>query len=238
MPLNKYQAKITNITQETPRVKTFRVTWPNIEHFSFVPGQFMQLSVPGFLNQAGITMKRSYSIASAPLDKGFVDFTITYKTPHGLSARTHALKEGDDIMLEGPAGVFSLKKSERAITFVAAGSGISSLRAMYRQLLLEGHQGEILLVFGFHAPEDCIFKQELDELQKQYANFKVIKSITVDNASWTGEKGRVTEVLPRVIKDAASRDYYLCGSPAMVDDTIKVLTTMGVPRHQIFREAW
>jgi len=239
MPFSKYQATVTEIRQETPRVKTFKVTWPGIENFSFIPGQFMQLSVPGFLNQAGITMKRSYSIASSPLDKGFVEFTITYKTPHGLSARTHALKVGDIVQVEGPAGVFNLKRPVRDnITFVASGSGISSLRAMFKQLLQEGHPGNIWVVFGFHAQEDFIFRQELEELQRKHPNFKVIPSITVDDPSWTGERGRVTAVLPKVITDAASRDYYLCGSAQMVEDTIKVLTEMGVPRHQIFREVW
>jgi NAD(P)H-flavin reductase len=124
------------------------------------------------------------------------------------------------------------------ITFVAAGTGIASLRCMYRQLLLEGHPGNMLLIFGFHAPEDFIYREELEALQKKHPNLKVVTAITTDDATWKGERGRVTEVIPRVIKDAPARDYYLCGSPQMVEDTIKVLLEMGVPRHQIFREVW
>ncbi|MBI4151191.1 hypothetical protein HY492_03625 [Candidatus Woesearchaeota archaeon] len=234
----KFEAKIVSIQDETPRVKTFRVTWPGIETFTFLPGQFMMLSVPGFVNAAGITVKRAYSIASAPADKGFLDFTITAKSPVGLSSRCHQLKVGETVIAEGPAGHFGLKKPLHNLTFIAAGSGISSLRSMYRQLLLEGYAEPITVLSGFKTPADSIFKDELRHLAHHHKNFHVIMSITADDPSWVGLKGRVTAVIPKVFTDAIARHYYLCGPPEMVNDTITVLTGMGVPRAQIFREAW
>ncbi len=234
----KFEAKIVSIKDETPRVKTFKLAWPNIETFTFLPGQFMMLSVPGFVNAAGITVKRAYSIASAPADKGFLEFTITAKSPTGLSIKFHQLNVGDTVIAEGPAGHFMLKKPLHNVTFIAAGSGISSLRSMYRQLLLEGYAEPVTLLAGFKAPVDAIFKDELHHLAEKHKNFHVITSITADDASWTGLKGRVTAVIPKVFTDVATRDFYLCGPPEMVNDTLAVLTGLGVPRAQIFREAW
>ncbi|MBI4145586.1 hypothetical protein HY493_05285 [Candidatus Woesearchaeota archaeon] len=234
----KYEGTVVQVRQETPRVKTIRVSWPGIEALQFVPGQFFMLSIPGFVNQAGVQVRRAYSIASAPLDKGFVEFTITSKTPTGLSARAHELKVGDALSLDGPAGHFGLKRPVKDIAFIAGGSGVSSLRAMYRQLLLEGHPGPITLLFGFHAPEDFIFKDELAELQRRHPNFKVIPTITTDDPAWTGKRGRVTELIPQLFADTKDSDFYLCGPPAMVEDTIKTLAGIGVARHRIFREVW
>jgi NAD(P)H-flavin reductase len=237
--IGKFQGTVTQVREETPRVKTLRVAWPGIEHFSFVPGQFMQLSIPGFLTKANVPLKRSYSLASSPLDKGYVEFTITAKHPHGLSARLLQAKVGETILCDGPAGFFNLKRPVRDnTTFIGGGSGISSLRAMYRQLLLEGHRGPLTVLTGFHAADDFIYKDELAALQRDHPQFTVIPSITSDDASWTGEKGRITLLLPKLLTDAPNRDFYLCGPPDMVDDTINVLTGMGVPRHQMFREVW
>lgn len=234
----KYEGKVVQTRQETPRVKTIRVSWPGIESLQFAPGQFFMLSIPGFVNKTGVTVKRAYSIASAPLDKDCVEFTITAKNPTGLSSKAHELKVGDTIILDGPAGHFGLKRPVAGIVFIAGGSGVSSLRAMYRQLLLEGHAGPITLLFGFHDPEDFIFKDELAELQKTHPNFTVIPTITTDDPGWTGKRGRVTELIPSLFSSAENSDFYLCGPPAMVEDTIKALTSIGVPRHRIFREVW
>jgi len=237
--MQKFQGKVLDIKAETSRVKTVRITWPGIEHFTFIPGQFMQFGIPGVLNKAGGALKRSYSIANAPLDKGFVEFTVIPKTPDGLGAKVHELKPGDTVTIDGPAGFFALKRPVRDnTTFVAGGTGIASLRCMYRQLLLEGFKGPLWLLAGFHAPEDIVYREELAALQREHPNFKVIESITVEDPHWKGQRGRVTELIPKLFKDAPSRDWYLCGPPAMVEDTIKVLTELGVPRHQINREVW
>ena len=226
----KYDGKIIAIVDETPRVKTIRVSWQGIDQFTFLPGQFMMVSVPGFLNKGGFPLKRAYSIASAPSDKGFIEFTVTRKTPEGLSYRLHQCKVGDPIVCDGPAGHFKLIEPMQKVTFIAAGSGISSMRSMYRHMLHIGRH-DFTILFGFHAPEDFIFKHELEHLN-------VIPAITVEDASWKGKKGRVTELIPFVFPDAPSRQFYLCGSLMMVEDTIKVLTGLGVERKNIFREVW
>lgn len=234
--MQKYEGKVAEIKQETPNVKTFKVTFPGVDEFTFIAGQFFMISIPGFVNDSGVPRKRAYSIASAPLDKGYVEFTITAKSPKGLSTRMHQLKVGDTIELQGPAGNFLLKEGEN-MTFISGGSGISSLRAMYRQLLLSGYEKPVTLLAGFHSKEDYIYETELSDLEEEYPNFKVIPAMTTD-PEWEGARGRVTEVIPKVFKDAKSRTYFICGSPEMVEDTIKVLTEMGVPRHQINREVW
>lgn len=235
----KHEGTIVEIRDETPKVKTFKVHWPGIETLHFEPGQFFMVGIPHFVNDSGIMVRRAYSIANAPEDKGFVEFTITNKGTNGLSSEFHKAKVGDKVICDGPAGVFALKNPLRNnITFIAAGSGISSLRSMYRHIALNRYQGNMHLVFGFHAPEDYIFKDELFQMQRKMPTFNVIPSITTNDAAWTGKKGRVTEILPSLFGKVDDRDFYLCGSPQMVNDTIQVLLAMGAPRHNIYREVW
>lgn len=235
----KYEAEVIDVKTETPRVKTLKVTWPGIETLHFVPGQFFMVSIPDFKNDKGIVIKRAYSIANAPEDKGFVEFTITAKHSGGLSERLCRAQVGDKLICEGPAGQFALKAPLRNnITFIAAGSGISSLRSMYRHIALNRYQGNMHLVFGFHAPEDYIYKDELFHMQRKMPTFNVVPAITVDDKDWMGKKGRVTKILPELFSKVDDRDFYICGSPEMVNDTIRVLLEMGALRHNIYREVW
>lgn len=235
----KYEAEVIHVKKETPRVTTLKVTWPGIEQLQIIPGQFFMVSVPDHVNDSGIAVKRAYSIANAPEDKGFVEFTITAKHPGGLSERLCRCNVGEKIYCEGPAGQFALKAPVRNnITFIAAGSGIASLRSMYRHIALNRYQGNMHLVFGFHAPEDYIYKDELFQMQRKMPTFNVIPSITTDDPDWKGKKGRVTKILPELFGKVDDRDFYICGSPEMVNDTIRVLLEMGALRHNIYREVW
>ena len=62
---------VTSIKQETPRVKSFRISLPM--WMPHLPGQHydVRLTAPD-----GYRAQRSYSIASSPLDEGEIELTI------------------------------------------------------------------------------------------------------------------------------------------------------------------
>ena len=50
---------------------------------------------------------------------------------------------------------------------------------------------------------------------------------SVDGEPWDGERGRVTEVLARVVSQSDGWHAYLCGQDAMVRDGLEALGRLG-----------
>ena len=93
------------------------------EMFEFKPGQFVMLSVPGFVTEKGVPIKRSYSIASAPEKKEYLEFTIT-RTGHGMfSDKICDSPVNTEVVVDGPFGKFHYNETDRTLYFIATGTG-------------------------------------------------------------------------------------------------------------------
>ena len=87
---------ITDIRQETPDVKTFRVNAPEGgKLFEHMPGQCAMLCVPG-------VSEGMFSITSSPTNKEYQEFSI--KKCGSLTETLHSLEVGDEITVRGPYG--------------------------------------------------------------------------------------------------------------------------------------
>ena len=87
---------ITDIRQETPDVKTFRVEAPEGgKLFEHMPGQCAMVCVPG-------VSEGMFSITSSPTVKDYQEFSI--KKCGSLTDHLHSLQVGDEIAVRGPYG--------------------------------------------------------------------------------------------------------------------------------------
>jgi len=55
-----------------------------------------------------------------------------------------------------------------------------------------------------------------------------------EGANWDGETGLVTEAVQRNFKDLSGHEGYLCGSPGMIDASIKVFKELGMPEENVY----
>ena len=87
---------ITDIREETPDVKTFRVNAPEGgKLFEHMPGQCAMLCAPG-------VSEGMFSITSSPTNKEYQEFSIKKcGSAHRIS---HSLEVGDEITVRGPYG--------------------------------------------------------------------------------------------------------------------------------------
>jgi NAD(P)H-flavin reductase len=231
----QYKGKILRIIEETPRVRLIQIERPT--DFSFESGQFVMLSIDGF-SKDNIPVKRSYSISSSPNEKQHIEVCIT-KQDNGLfSTKLHQVSEGDIINVNGPYGVFKLKKNVgKNTTFVAGGSGIAPIISMLRGIFSEGNQPlGLRLFFGFRSPVDFIYKDEILRFEKEG---KLTLHLTIDTPieNWTGDVGFVSQIIPKYSNFEKS-DVYLCGPPMMVNATIRSLKESGFDELKIHREQW
>ena len=146
------------------------------------------------------------------------------------------LNEGDEVEFTGPFGEFYLSETDAEIIFIAGGSGFAPIKA-----ILEGQPDEIdrrgaQFFFGAQAVRDLFYVDLMKEYEEAHPKFKFIPALSSPKPedNWEGETGLITEVLDRHIEDASGKEFYLCGSPGMIDACLDVLHNKGVSDDDIF----
>ena len=231
------ELRVARIFQETPDVKTLRLTGLRDGEFPFTfePGQFLAVAAP----IAGKVIKRSYSIASSPCCHGWCDITVKHAPGGIVSGFLHeSLKEGDRLQVEGPWGRFTFRGPEAlSVVLIAGGVGITPLMSSIRYLTDQSWPGRIDLIYACASERNIIFREEL-EYRRRHPNLHVTIVLSKEESpNWTGRKGHITkELLQEVVPDLANRRIHLCGPPAMMAAVQADLTALGVNPRQVHTE--
>ena len=232
--------RVGRIFQETPDVKTFRLMNPlgGVLPFSYLPGQFLTVTVP----IDGKPVRRSYTIASSPTQHDYAEITVKREEEGAVSSFLHnRVQQGDLLESSGPAGSFIFSGREcKCILLIGGGVGITPLMSVIRYLTDRSWPGDIYLLYGVHSPQDFIFREELDYLQRRHPNLRVV--VTMSHPEGTdrqGPTGRISkEWIAQSVPDLASRYVHLCGPVPLMEAVKKALTELGVPKERIKTEAF
>jgi sulfhydrogenase subunit gamma (sulfur reductase) len=221
--------RIEKITIENDErdLKTLRLSFCNAgdgEAFRHECGQFAMLSVNG----AG---EIPIGIASSPLDKGYVEFTVK-RYPTGVVTSTlHDLAEGDTIGLRGPLGnSFPMKDlAGKNLVIIGGGFAFTTLRATIRYLLdpsIRKNYGDITILYGARSPGELLYKSELIDWQKR-SDVKTVVTVDKGDDSWKGRVGLVPAVLTEIAPSPANARSLVCGPPIMIKYTMPPLLNLG-----------
>jgi glycine betaine catabolism B len=238
------QLRVERILWETPNVKTFRLVPADGRSFPFnyLPGQFLTLSLP----IGGKTVRRSYTIASTPSRRGYCEVTIK-REEHGMVSRHmhDTVREGDLLTITAPGGRFTFTGAEAGaeaggVALLAAGVGITPLMSILRYLADGNWGGPIYLVYSCKTPEDIIFREELDAIQRRLPNLHLALTLTrAEDTNWDGGVGRIdAELLMREIPDVTNTPFYLCGPTEMLTASRNLLRQLGVAEENIRTESF
>jgi ferredoxin-NADP reductase len=234
------ELKVISIFQETHNVRTFRLAEPGGTSlpFNYLPGQFLTFS----LQPEDKVVKRSYTIASSPSQRDFIEVTIK-REEHGLiSQYMHdQVKTGDRLQLTAPAGKFYFDGTQADnIVLLAGGVGITPMMSVTRYLTAHCWPGNIYFLFCTRTSNDFIFQQELEQLQQRHANLHVLASMTrAEGTSWMGPREQFTaEMIKGFVPDITQHRAHICGPPAMMDAVKDLLSSLSVPATQIKTEAF
>jgi ferredoxin-NADP reductase len=206
--------------------------------FDYLPGQYLILKP----QIDGQKVRRSYTISSSPTRNGYCELTIKREERGLVSRYMHdVLREGSVLDITAPAGRFTFRGVEaERIVMIAGGVGITPLMAKIRYLTDLAWPGTIHLIFSVKTEKDTIFREELENLQKRFANFKATVTLSRElSPAWGGERGRITSaLLTRVVADLAGSRVHLCGPTEMTEPVITMLRDLGVPADQIKVESF
>jgi NAD(P)H-flavin reductase len=220
-----YAARIEELRIETRDVKTLRLVFQDQEvgkNFSFQPGQFLELSVPG-------EGEATFCLVSSPKERGYVECSV--KRVGLVTEAIHRLDQNALVGLRGPYGnSFPLKNMEgRDLIFVAGGIGLAALRSLIRVVLSRREDfGSIRILYGARSVADLVYREELEQWQSRK---DVDTVLTVDpggeTAEWKGKIGFVPAMLEKLNPDRHSATVITCGPPIMIRYVLAALDRMG-----------
>ncbi len=230
--------RVTQIFQETGDVKTFRLVacHGGALPFSFLPGQFLTLTMP--VGEKPI--RRSYTISSSPTQGYYCEISVKREEQGAGSRYLHdKVKEGDTLEVQAPSGKFVFSGTEAAsIVLISGGVGITPMMSITRALTDMGWQGDIYFIVACRNSEHFIFQAELGRLQARFRNLHVFVAMSRIEEPVDGyHSGRLTEeLLSGWVPDISSKRVHLCGSPPMMKATKQMLSNLGVPADNIYTE--
>jgi len=223
----KFEANLVQTIERTHDVKSFR--FPRPSSFEYKAGQFMFVTIQGENNE----LKKHFTISSSPTETGFIEFTKKL-TGNPYSTSLNALQLNDKVKIEAPYGRFTLDEKFKEIAMLSGGIGITPLRSICKYVSDLQLEFNIILIYGNNTIEDIVFKEELDQLQEENSNLKVVYTIVKPLENWHGYSGYIdAQMIEKEIPDYKSRAFYPCGPPAMVKAMTGLLTKLNVPSEQI-----
>jgi len=234
--VKEYLTEVVSLLDLTYDIKqvTLRLIEPS--EIKYTSGQYIQFEVPEYELTAE-PVYRAYSMASQPSRIREIELEIRL-VPNGICTTYvfNHLKEGDKVTINGPYGEFYLRDTDRDIIFIAGGSGMAPIKSILYNMAENNNPRKATYFFGARAVRDLFLVEEMRELEKKLPNFTFVPALSapLPEDDWKGETGLITEVLERYLKSGDNREAYLCGSPGMIDASVKVLTSKGVPEELIF----
>lgn len=221
-----YHGRITASRMLSPTTLTFSVALDDRHALSFLPGQYVNVQVPGS------DQTRAYSFSSGPSDPE-ASFVVR-NVPQGLMSEwlRERARVGDAISFRGPMGSFYLRPLERPVLFLAGGTGLAPFLSMLAKLADDGAASmPIHLIFGVTRDEDRVAIDVLDAYTRRLPNFSY-RCTVADPQSSHPHKGYVTAHIDARQLHGGDVDVYLCGPPPMVDAVRSYLDREGLtPRH-------
>ncbi|MCK9984191.1 MAG: phenol/toluene 2-monooxygenase (NADH) P5/A5 [Azoarcus sp.] len=235
LPVRDFAGTVTRIETLTPTIKGVWIKLDDPQGMRFQAGQYINLQLPDGIGS------RAFSVASAPSDAGEIELNIRI-VPGGQGTRYvhETLRVGDRTKISGPYGRFFVKKSAQVpVVFMAGGSGLSSPRSMILDLLAEGFELPITLVYGQRTREELYYHDEFLALAERHPNFRYVPALSheAEGSDWQGFRGFVHEAAKNHFdNDFRGHKAYLCGPPLMIDACITTLMQGRLFERDIYTE--
>ena len=224
-----YVGVITDIKQETPDVKTFRINAPEGgKLFEHMPGQCAMICVPG-------VSEAMFSITSSPTNKEYQEFSI--KSCGELTNMLHTLQVGDEVTVRGPYGNHFPVESDlmhKNLLFVAGGIGLAPVRSVINYCLDHREDyGRIDILYGSRSAQDLVRLDEIQNVWMKAPDTHVYLTIDRPQEDWSGHVGFVPAYL-KEIGFAPDATALLCGPPIMIKFVLQALKEMGFSGEQVY----
>jgi len=223
-----FECQILEVSDLTPNEKLFRLVRTDGAPLGHLPGQFVQVSLPGW-GEAPI------SVSSSPTR--WEGFELGVRRAGSLTAAMHQLRRGDTIGIRGPYGrPFDLDRLRgQDLLLISGGCGLAPMRSLIQYCEDRRPEfGQISILYGAKSRQDTLFKEDLAawEASAHFACSRTVDQAQEGDCSG-GNVGLITTLIPPLEIDAARTTAVIVGPPVMYRFVIAELKKKGISSAQI-----
>jgi len=225
-----FKAEITNVVSLTEEEKLFHLFIKDKaerDRFSFLPGQFVMVEVPGY-GEVPI------SISDSPARAKMIELVI--RKAGLVTGVLHRAKPGAVVGLRGPFGsYFPMEKMKgQNVLLIAGGLGIAPLRApIFSVTENRAEYEDVHLLYGTRTPDQMLFRYQYEQWRDIYG-LKLHFIVERPDETWDGEVGMITQLLDALDTPMEHTWAFVCGPPIMFKFVCNRLAEMGLPMHRMF----
>lgn len=234
-----YTLKIIEIRKETFDTVTLCFKQPVLRKIRYIAGQYLTL----IFRINGRRYIRPYSFSSAPAVDKNLEVTVKRVINGVVSNHIHdRLNIGDNIEAMQPMGDFICTKPVKTIFLWGAGSGITPLISIVKQLLSESNS-TVKLVYSNRSSEQTIFLKTIEALKIKYPErfsaWHFYTQLSVSQYHTYLVQGRVTaQSVKGILGDAEylETQHFICGPLGLKKLVKGALFDLGMSPDQVFTE--
>ena len=207
------------------------------DSFQFLAGQYLSLEE----TIEGENIRRSYSICSAP-SEGKLQVGVK-QIPNGRfsSFVNQQIGVGSILSAAVPEGrfVLDLVKEEKNYVGIAAGSGITPILSIAKEVLHTSSSSSFYLIYGNKSIEDEMFTAEINTLNLNFGErFTIIRTYSQkqENDAAFGRIGQLH--LEQLVENGGlnAESFFLCGPGGMINTASAFLMEKGILDSKINHE--
>jgi propane monooxygenase reductase subunit len=237
IPVRDYTGRIAGIERLTHDIRAVEIELS--APMKFWAGQYADITVR---TKAGEKITRSFSMANTPEQGERLHFIIK-KYPEGRFSGEldgGGIAVGAEVVVRGPFGTcFRREERDGPLILVAAGSGMSPIWSILHDHLASGERRPVHFFYGARTQADLFYLDRLKEIMAAHGDVHFVPALSHanDDATWSGARGFVHEVVKSTLKDLGiegAGDVYACGPPPMIDALSPVLFMQDFDPDRVF----
>tara|TARA_X000000368_G_scaffold370573_1_gene319839 strand:+ start:17531 stop:18577 length:1047 start_codon:yes stop_codon:yes gene_type:complete len=235
-----YSLKVAKIKEETKNSVsiTFDVPSDLKENYSFQSGQYVTLKA----KIKGNLVLRSYSICSSP-NSGFLQIGVK-AISNGVFSNyvNNALREGDMLEVSKPEGRFVVETPDIKNNFIgiAAGSGITPIISILKNVLISNEESKFILLFGNKSIKETMFYREIENLKDLFGGRFFCYNIYSMENNPNSEFGRIdASFITFCLKKHDNIKFdktFICGPEKLIQNCSSELIKLGYNEKNILFE--
>lgn len=216
--------RIKGVRQLTPRVRAYELRTVDGRDLPAIRAG-AHLDVPVAL-PSGVLTSRRYSISSNPTRRDAYEIAVLHEPAgQGGSAAIHASFElGMVLNCSVPGNDFALVDAAGSVILVAAGIGITPIKAMALELLAQGR--EFTLHYAYRSRAEAAY---LDRLERQLGERLV---------SHDASANRKLDVAALLQSAPPGAHLYVCGPAGLIDAVNETARQQGLSSERVHHEAF
>ena len=150
---------------------------------------------------------------------------------------------GDEIYISNAQGdVYLTNRLSDSYVFIAGGVGITPLYSMIQHINFAKPNTKITLIYSITTPEEYLFARELEIMKENNPELSVLVTVTRTSQHQERFSGRINAEMLQSLNLPSGSEYYLCGPPQMVDNTVAILESLkgelDIPDSKIHYDKW